>query len=85
MSDWEDLDATGRYFGVFATESYSPDPVAVFTREEDAWEWLSWQESRGDENSLAGCDYTVCIVERLAGRVWNSTDEIQPDKEPSHG
>lgn len=65
---WERLDAVGRYWGVFATASYSPDPVAVFTREEDAREWIAWCESRGDDNPIGGCDYTICAAMSIAIR-----------------
>lgn len=72
---WEDIDATGRYFGVFACDGDSPKPVAIFSNEKDAVEWLEWQSIRDDDNALGSCDYAVCIVEKLEARVWNSINE----------
>jgi hypothetical protein len=84
MSDrWEDLDAPNRMFGVFATEAYSADPVAIFSTEHDARNWLAWQDQIGDESTIGSCDYTVCAVERLIGRVWNSRDDVQSECDPA--
>lgn len=71
---WEELDARGRMFGVFAAEGYSPSPVAIFATEVLAEQWLAWQDSLGDDSATGGADYTIAPVDDLDGRVWNSHD-----------
>jgi len=77
---WEELDARGRMFGVFAAEGYSPCPIAMFATEDMAAEWLTWQESRGDERSIGNVDYAIAPVDSLDGHVWNSHE---PPPEPT--
>jgi hypothetical protein len=72
---WEELDARGRMFGVFAAEGYSPSPIAIFTTEDAAADWMRWQETLGDDSCIGGADYTIAPIDDLDGRVWNSHEQ----------
>ena len=69
---WEELDVTGRRWGVFAAEGYSPDPIAIFRDEDDAIKWMNWQAELGDDSVIGNADYTICPIDALEGRAWNS-------------
>lgn len=71
---WDPLDCRGRMWGIFSAEGYSADPIALFSREQDAVDWMTWQESRGDDCVLGNCDFTICPVDALTGQAWNSHD-----------
>ena len=82
---WEELDVRGRMWGVFAAEGESPNPHAIFSTEEEAVAWLSWQESIGDENTIGNIDYTICPLDRLEGHAWNSHEPPPAESEPANG
>jgi hypothetical protein len=72
---WEELDVRGRMWGVFAAEGYSPEPIAIFSTEDQAHAWLTWQDSLGDDSTTAGADYTVGAIDALEGHCWNSHED----------
>jgi hypothetical protein len=78
---WEELDAPTRMWGVFAAEGDSPRPRAIFATEQEAIDWLNWQESRGDDSSIGNVDYAVCGIDALEGHAWNSINPI-PEPKP---
>jgi hypothetical protein len=76
---WEDLDARGTMYGVFAQEGCSPDPIAIFRDEDEADRWLKWRTTEGAEDDRLPTDfYTVCPVRRLQGITWNSYEPPPP-------
>jgi len=70
---WEFLDVQQRMFGVFDSEAYSPDPIAIFRSEDAAHAWLDWQMNlHEDIQMIENLDYVVCVIDDLIGVTWNS-------------
>jgi hypothetical protein len=72
---WEELDAPGHYFGVFAADDYTPGPIAIFSNVEDAHDWVRFMREHPDEDRRwSGGDIAFMVVRDLAGHAWNNLD-----------
>lgn len=78
-------------FGVFACDDYAPEPIAIFSSEKDANDWLGWMrsDSRPDDDRLMGGDFCVMTLRaRAMGEdaeplyAWNNLDPA-PEGDPS--
>lgn len=69
---WEEIDVTPRMWGVFGAEDHLRQPIAIFSSEDLARGWVTWQESLGDDGFVGNGDSDVVAVQGLTGHAWNS-------------
>jgi hypothetical protein len=76
------------FWGVFHADDCAPEPIAVFSSEQDAQDWLTLMRAHPDENRrLLGGDFAVSLLrskdvpctDEDALYVWNSHDPAPED------
>jgi hypothetical protein len=72
---WEPFELH-KAWGIFHVEAYDAEPLAVFSEEEDATEWLEQRRQHADEDKRLTEYHQVFPIRGIGGRWWNSYDEV---------
>lgn len=78
---WEPLDVHRDLWGVFLAGDDTARPLAIFTEEVEAYDWLGFMAKHPVEHRrFGGGDKCVCVIRDLSARTWNHLSPV-PSRE----